>query len=117
MKFFQKEFGCKASAVAGAAITPEMLAKINTFSIKELTGEEIYVRKFLFCHSAIDRDNERFPAAILQQFADTFPGKSFIAVHERKSLPLGLFFDSSTETMSGIRFKELTGEEPRLPEG
>lgn len=117
MKIFQKQFGCKASAVAGAEVTPEILVKINKFAIKELTAEEVYVRKFLFCHSAIDRDVERFPAPLLQQFADTFPGKSFIAVHDRKSLPLGLFFDSTTEEMSAVRFKELTGEDPNLPEG
>lgn len=117
MKVFQKEFGCKASVVAGAEITPEMLAKINGFALRELSADEIYVRKFLFCHSAIDRDNERFPVPLLEQFASTFPGKSFIAVHNRQSLPLGLFFDASTEAMPAEKFKTLTREEPRLPEG
>jgi hypothetical protein len=116
MKTYLKEYGCKAAGATTPA-TAAQLAKINSFALRELTADEVYVRKFLICHSAIDRDNERFPEALLQQFAATFPGKSFIAVHNRQSLPLGLFFEATTETIPAARFKELTGEDPRLPEG
>jgi hypothetical protein len=116
MKQFQKQFGCKAVSVAGSEVTPEMLAKINSFALNSLTVEQVYVRKFLFCHSAIDRDVERFPKALLEDFAATFPGKSFLFNHERRSSPFGLFFDAITEDMSPEQFKTLTSVEPNLPE-
>ena len=118
----RKAFGIKscvlkAAASAGAEITPEMLAKINAFALVPLAVEDIYARKFLFCHSAIDRDNERFPEPLLDDFVNTFPGKSFLFAHDRDEyLPLGLFFDASAEVMSPDQFKALTGEEPLLPE-
>lgn len=116
--FGVKSCGLKAAVSAGAEITPEMLAKINGFALKDLTAEEIYVRKFLFCHSAIDRDNERFPEPLLDDFVTTFPGKSFLFAHDRDEyLPLGLFFDASAEMMTPEQFKGLTGEDPLLPEG
>lgn len=117
MKSYVKQFGCKAVVVAGAAITPEMLAKINGFALKELTAEDVYVRKFLLCHSAVDRDRERFPESILQDFVATIPGKSLLAVHDRRSLPLGLWFDATTEQMSLEQFKALTGVDATVPEG
>lgn len=120
MKEFLKQLrlsGGKAAA-GGAEITPEMLAKINGFALVPLAAEAVYARKFLMCHSAIDRDNERFPEELLDQFAATLPGKSFLFGHDRSEFyPLGLFFDAFTEVMSAEAFKALTGEEPRLPEG
>ncbi len=118
-KQFQKQFGVIGSkSVSGAEITAAMLAKINRFALKELTGEEVYVRKCLLAHSAVDRDNERFPEPLLDNFAETLPGKSLLFGHDRRTyLPLGLFFDASTEVMSADQFKTLTGEDPRLPDG
>lgn len=118
LKKYAKQFGLKAAASSGAEITPEMLVKINAFALKPLTLDEVFARKVLMCHSAIDRDNERFPEDLLDLFAATFPGKSFLFAHDRgEYMPLGLFFDAITETMSAEQFKTLTGEEPRLPEG
>ena len=96
MKFktYQKQFDIKA---AGVDITPEVLAKINKFAIKPLTAEEVYVRKFIMAHNAVDRDNERFSEPLLDDFAKTFPGKSFLIGHDRSALGVGLFFDSLTE--------------------
>lgn len=118
-KQFQKQFGVAGSkSVSGADITAAMLAKINGFALKELTVDDVYVRKCLLAHNAIDRDNERFPEGLLDNFAETLPGKSLLFGHDRRSyLPLGLFFDASTEVMSVDQFKALTGEAPRLPEG
>ena len=120
MKGFTKQLrlsGGKA-AMGGAEVTPEVLAKINSYALVPLTADDVYVRKFLTCHSAIDRDNERFPEELLDYFAATLPGKSFLFGHDRNNFyPLGLFFDAYTEVMSADAFKALTGEEPRLPEG
>ncbi len=116
MKLFQKSFSIK-SASSGAEVTPEMLVNINTFALRQLTAEEVFVRKYLMAHNAVDRDNERFSEALLDDFSRTFPGKSFLKVHDRSRLPIGLYFDASTEEMTPEQFTALTGEVPRLPEG
>lgn len=112
----KKTFDLKAAA-QGAEVTPEILAKINKFAFRELTADEIFVRKYLMAHNAVDRDNERFSETLLDDFAKTFPGKSFLISHDRSKLGKGLFFDSLTEEMTPEQFTALTGEEARLPDG
>ncbi len=109
-----KQFGLKAF---GADVSELMLMKINNYALKDLTPDDVYVRKFLMAHNAIDRDNERFPEALLDQFKETLPGKGFLIGHQRSGPGKGLFFDSETEEMTPEQFKDLTDEEPRLPEG
>jgi hypothetical protein len=113
-KEFKKAFGLKAF---GAEVTPEMLGKINSFALKKLTAEDVYVRKYLLAHNAIDRDNERFPEALLDDYAATLPGKGFLIGHKRPDPGKGLFFDAKTEEMTPEAFKSMTGEEARLPKG
>lgn len=115
LKPYSKELGVKA--VSGVECTPEMLANINRYALTPLKSEDVYVRKFLMAHNCIDRDSERFPEEGLDQFAQTMPGKAVLSCHDRKSLPLGTWFDASTETMSPQQFKSLTGEDPQLPDG
>jgi len=118
MKVFQKQFGLRGKTAAGADISPEMLARVNAYALKDLAAGEIYVRRCLLAHNAIDRDNERFPETLLDNFAATLPGKSLLFGHDRRSyFPLGLFFDATTEGITVEQFKALTGETPRLPEG
>ncbi len=109
----KKMFDLKAAA--GATVTPEILVKINKFALRELTADEVFVRKYLMAHNAVDRDNERFSEALLEDFARTFPGKSFMISHDRSTLGKGLFFDAGTEEMTPQQFTALTGEEARLP--
>jgi len=116
MKFktYEKQFSIKA---AGVEITPEILAKINHYAVKELTAEDVYVRKYLMAYNAVDRDNERFTEILLDDFAKTFPGKSFLVGHDRSAPGIGLYFAAATENLTPEQFKELTGEEAPLPEG
>jgi len=116
-KLYQKVFGLKATALIGAEISPGMLVNINRYALKELTTEEVYVRKFLMAHNGIDRDIERFPEDMLDQFASTLPGKSFMVAHQRRTLAKGLYFDAATEEMTPETFLALTGEEINLPAG
>ncbi len=105
------------SAMFGAEITPEVIAKINSYALSDLSAEKVYVRKFLLAHNLVDRDRERFSEELLDDFAITLPGKSFLFAHDRHNyLPIGLFFDAETEEMSPEQFKALTNEEPRLPD-
>ncbi|MBO1225039.1 MAG: hypothetical protein JYX80_11485 [Candidatus Scalindua sediminis] len=108
-----KNFNIKAAK--GADVTPAMLAKINGYSMKTLTAEDVYVRKYVLANNGIDRDRERFPEKLLDDFARTLPGRSFLEVHDKSRLPLGLFFDASTEELSPEKFLQLTGEEIKLP--
>lgn len=109
-----KSFSLKA--VTGADITPEMMEKINKYAIEPLTEEQVYVRKYIMAHNGIDRDRERFPEALLDDFADTLPGKSFLIGHQRPAPGIGLYFDASTEEITPEKFLQLTGEEIKLPE-
>jgi hypothetical protein len=113
----QKVFGLKMALGAGAECTPEMLAKINRYALTPLVAEEVFVRKLLLAHNCIDRDNERFPDQMLEQFASSIVGKSLLIGHNRKDTGCGLFFDAYTETMAADQFKSLTGEDPRIPDG
>ncbi len=116
MKNAKKTFDLKVAA-QGAEVTPEILAKVNKFALRELTADEIFVRKYLMAHNAVDRDNERFSEALLDDFTKTFPGKSFMVSHDRTTLAKGLFFNSLTEEMTPDQFTALTGEKARLPNG
>lgn len=117
MKHYTKGFELKSATLIGAEITPDMLEKINVYALKSLTADKIYVCKFILAHNAIDRDNERFNEVILDGFTATLPGKSLLLNHDRRSSPLGLWFDASTEVITPEQFKILTGEMPILPPG
>jgi len=112
---YYRETGFKT--VKGADVTAEMLESINRFAQEPLTRDDVYVQKYIMAHNGIDRDRERFPEDLLEDYAETLPGKSFLEVHDKGRLPVGLYFDASTEEMSPERFRELTGEDIRLPEG
>lgn len=109
-------FGIKEAS--GGQPNAEALAKINQFALSEQTAATVYARKFLMAHNMVDRDNERFSEAILEDFAKTFPGKSFLFAHDRYGnyLPLGLFYDAATQEISPDAYKAMTGEDPRLPD-
>ncbi len=106
---------CNVKAASSVEISPDILAKINKYALKPLSIEHVYVRKYIMAHNGVDRDRERFPETVLEDFKNTLPGKSFLTVHDKQSLPIGLYFDAATEDITRERFKELTGEEINLP--
>ncbi len=103
----------------GAAITDEQLAKINRYALSPLSADDVYARKYLIAHNLVDRDRERFSEALLDDFATTFPGKSYLIAHDRwgDHMPLGLVFDAHTEELSPDQFTSMTGEAAKLPPG
>lgn len=103
-------------SLGGIDTTPEVMALINSYAYSDLAPADVYVRKWYLANNGIDRDNERFPESLLAEFAATLPGKSFLKSHNRKSLPIGLFFNSEVQVMSPEQYKTATGEEIRLPE-
>jgi hypothetical protein len=114
-KTYYKQTGLVS--IKGADVTPDMLDIINSkYAQETLAAGDIYVQKELLAHNGIDRDRERFPEDLLDDYARTLPGKSFLEVHDRSRLPIGLYFDAKTEEISKEQFKEITGEEIRLPD-
>jgi len=105
----------------GKEVTSEQLAQINKFALVELKSEQVYARRFLMCHNSIDRDNERFSEALLEDFAKTLPGKGFFVEGHPSSWSgrggpgEGRFFNAMTEMMTPEQFKQLTNEECNLP--
>ena len=73
----------KEAGVAGALeLNPEELAQINAWSRRELTAEEVYAFAVKLCDNEVDREEERFPAATLEELAPLFVGKSGLFDHQ-----------------------------------
>lgn len=112
----KKQLSVVKAVTSAVAVTDELLAKVNTYALEPLTADDIFIGKQLLAHNGIDRDNERFPEAVLDDFAATLPGKSTLYFHNRNStLPLGLYFDTKTEAMTAEQFKALTGADIKMP--
>lgn len=108
---------CKAAATP----TAEQLAAINAFTLREFAADELHVRTFVVCHNCVDRDNECFDEALLQDFAKSLPGKGVFVKHptgwDGDSGPgEGLVFAAHMETMSVQAAQELMRGQPlQLP--
>lgn len=114
----RKQFSSQKSVTSAVSITDELLAKINGYTLAPLLAEDIFIGKQLLAHNGIDRDIERFTEQIVDDFSASLPGKNTLYFHDRgKFLPLGLYFDAKAEEMSVEQFKQLTGDDPNLPEG
>ena len=59
--------------------------RINQFSRKKLSPEEVYCFSVAMCDNDIDRDMERFTNKTLDGLADMFVGKTVISDHMWKS--------------------------------
>lgn len=63
----------------------EHLMKINRFTRRELTAEEVYLFDVILCDNDIDRDGECFSEAALEQMKGLFVGKTGIFDHDPRS--------------------------------
>lgn len=66
------------------ALNEQLLEKINSFSRKKLTEQEVYCFPVILCDNEIDRDGERFSVAALGRLAKLFIGKTGIFDHDAK---------------------------------
>lgn len=71
-------------SAGGVPASAEQMAKINAFSRRELSAEEVYVFSLVLCDNEVDRDFERFPTASLEKLAELFVGKTGIFDHNPK---------------------------------
>ena len=60
------------------------LEKINRFTRRELTEEEVYCFSVILCDNEVDRDNEKFSVAALKKLAELYIGKTGIWSHDPK---------------------------------
>lgn len=76
--------------------------KIMQFTRKPFAEEELYVFRVMLCNNDIDRDNEKFSVAALNELAPLFIGKTGIKDHSMKSDDqTARIFDTSVEKISG----------------
>lgn len=80
-------------------LNDEMLEKINGFSRKTLTADEVYAFPVILCDNEIDRDDERFSVEALQKLAELFVGKTGIFDHNPKGQnQTARIFDTEVKT-------------------
>lgn len=86
--------GCKTLRSGGESYQPSQddLALIAAYAGRTLDASEVYVRAMVLCTGDYDRDHERFSDSVLQQFAETIPGKSLLVGHRHDAAPEGLFY-------------------------
>lgn len=63
----------------------ERLEKLNRFTRRKHTAEEVYLFDVILCDNEIDRDRERFSEEALHQMQGLFIGKTGIFDHDPKS--------------------------------
>ncbi len=92
----------KSGAVESQELTDEELEKINKFTLKNLTKEDIYTFKLRICDNEIDRDFEVFPLSTLEKLKDLFIGKTIIKDHSsRADNQVARIYDTELVTESG----------------
>lgn len=90
-------------------MTNDQLEKINKFTRREFTADEVYVFTAVLCDNDIDRDGEQFSDKALDDLSRLFVGKTGIFDHEAKSSnQTARIFD--TEIVSDSSRKTKTGE-------
>ncbi len=95
-------------------MTPEILEKINKFTRREFTEEELYVFDLILCDNEIDRDCERFSDGALKKMSTLFIGKTGIFDHNAAAanqnariFDTELITDNSRTSKSGEPYKYL----------
>ena len=66
-------------------LTDDELEKINTYTRREFTADEVYTFSLVLCDNDVDRDFERFTVESLFQLEKLFVGKTGIFDHNPKA--------------------------------
>ena len=90
--------------------------KINAFSRRKLSEEEVYIFTAALCDNDIDRDFEKFSLSALNELSRLFVGKTVIADHSMKSSDQrARIFETYVEKQEGKR--TLDGEDLYILKG
>lgn len=88
------------------------LEKINRFTRRPLSAEEVYTFSVILCDNEIDRDCERFSDSALEKICSLFIGKTGISDHDARAsnqsariYDTELVTDSSRTTKNGEPYK------------
>lgn len=100
----------------------DQLKLINQYTLKDLSAEELYTRTTILAHNAIDRDNEVFDDALLEQFVRTLPGKGLFNKHpmgwDGDSGPgMGRWYSARILDVTIDEARTLTREDLKFPPG
>ena len=92
----------------------EILEKINKFTRREFSEEELYVFSVILCDNEVDRDKERFSDNALNTLKSLFVGKTGIFDHDPSTsnqtariFDTELITDDSRTTQNGEPYKYL----------
>lgn len=107
----------KSAEGGGQALySPEIMAKVNKFTRRELTADEVYIFPVVMCDNELDRDYERFSVDTLRELAEKFIGKTVICDHNRKNanqtariFSTDVVHVPSVKTFDGEDLYQLTG--------
>ncbi len=66
-------------------MSPRELKKINRYTRRSMTAEELYTFTVVLCDNEVDRDHERFTVEALRTLAGMFLGKTGIFDHSAKA--------------------------------
>ena len=78
------------------------MEKINRYTRRTFTPEEVYCFSLVLCDNEVDRDFERFSVPALEKLGALFLGKTCILDHERKSAnQTARIFDTALEQEPG----------------
>lgn len=69
----------------GQAVGAETLERINAYTRRPYSAEEIYTFSVVLCDNEVDRDYECFTKRTLEQLAELFVGKTGILDHDHSS--------------------------------
>ena len=109
------QFGLKVSPTSPDA---SQLAKINTFTKRPFSADELYIGQLRLANNCIDRDQERFSEFTLKGYVDTAIRKTMLLDHDRSlRSAIGKFFDCELEKMPLAQAISETGADLKLPEG
>ena len=61
------------------------IEKVNQFTKKDLTEDDVFLFDVILCDNDIDRDSERFSEEALAQMQTLFVGKTGITDHDPKA--------------------------------
>ena len=75
----------KAARIEKQEIDEAELKKINQYTLKDLTAEEVFVFKLVLCDNEIDRVNEAFVKSSLDELSKLDNGKTVISDHSHKA--------------------------------
>ncbi len=111
----------QATEKSDGSPSPEQLVLINQYTLKSLASTDVYVRKFIVSHTALDRDKEIISDGLLKDIGDTLAGKGLFIKHPMSfdgdtGPGIGKWFETEVITLSLDDARKQLGEVEFAPE-